>query len=159
MSAFALNALKIFFLALLYLFVYRALRVAILDVRAASRPTATGGGQGAGRGTGPSAGSARSARGRPPRSIVVTEEGGAARTVELEGSVRIGRGEGCRIRIADTYVSTFHARVFDRDGAWFVEDLGSTNGTFLNDVRVTSPAALRAGDRVRIGRTILELSR
>ena len=157
MSAFALNALKILFLALLYLFVYRALRVAILDVRAASTPTATS--QRARRGAGPVAGSARSTRGRPPRSIVVTQEGGAARTVELDRPVRIGRGEGCQIRIQDTYVSTFHARVFDRDGAWFVEDLGSTNGTFLNDVRVTSPAALQAGDRVRIGRTILELRR
>ena len=147
MSAFALNALKVLFLAVLYLFVYRALRVAILDVRSASKQTA------------PPTAPARSVRGRPPRSIVVTEEGGAARTVDLKAPVRIGRGEGCRIRIADTYVSTFHARVFDRDGAWFVEDLGSTNGTFLNDVRVTSPAALRAGDRVRIGRTTLELSR
>jgi pSer/pThr/pTyr-binding forkhead associated (FHA) protein len=56
-------------------------------------------------------------------------------------------------------VSTFHARIFNRDGSWFVEDLGSTNGTYLNQRRVTSPVELRTGDRVKLGKTTLELKR
>ena len=65
----------------------------------------------------------------------------------------------CQIRLSDTYVSQFHARLFSRDGSWFVEDLGSTNGTYLNQRRVTGTAEIRAGDRLRMGKTTLELRR
>ena len=56
-------------------------------------------------------------------------------------------------------MSSFHARIYRHDSGWYVEDLGSTNGTYLNQKRVTSPAELRAGDRVKIGKTTLELRR
>jgi pSer/pThr/pTyr-binding forkhead associated (FHA) protein len=56
-------------------------------------------------------------------------------------------------------VSAAHARIFSRDGSWFVEDLGSTNGTYLNQRRVTTASELRAGDRLRVGKTTLELRR
>jgi pSer/pThr/pTyr-binding forkhead associated (FHA) protein len=59
----------------------------------------------------------------------------------------------------DTFVSQVHARVFRRDGSLFVEDLGSTNGTFLNRKAVSSPMALRKGDRLQVGRSVLEVTR
>ena len=64
-----------------------------------------------------------------------------------------------KMPLGDNYASQFHARIFNKDGQWFVEDLGSTNGTYVNQRRITAPAEVRAGDRVRIGKTTLELRR
>ncbi len=58
----------------------------------------------------------------------------------------------------DNYASQLHARVFARDGRWFVEDLGSTNGTYLNRRKVTGPMVIGRGDQLQIGNTIMELS-
>ena len=58
----------------------------------------------------------------------------------------------------DTFASSLHARVFARDGGVYVEDLGSTNGTYLNGTRLTMPAVLRPGDQVQVGNTVLEAS-
>jgi pSer/pThr/pTyr-binding forkhead associated (FHA) protein len=52
-----------------------------------------------------------------------------------------------------------HARLAGKDGTWFVEDLGSTNGTYLNDRKVVAPVEVHAGDVVRVGKTVLELRR
>jgi len=148
MPPFLLTVLKFAFLGLLYLFVYWVIRWVVVDVR--------------GRGAAP-AGPAgvRKGKAKPPRTLAVLDEHGSKRsTVPLDGRpVQIGRAEACQVRLDDTYASSFHARLFTRDGEWFVEDLGSTNGTFLNQQRVTEPVAVGAGDRVRIGRTILELRR
>ena len=57
----------------------------------------------------------------------------------------------------DTFVSQLHARVFRRDGQLYVEDLGSTNGTYLNRKKVTAPVAVRRGDRLQVGKTVLEV--
>jgi pSer/pThr/pTyr-binding forkhead associated (FHA) protein len=59
----------------------------------------------------------------------------------------------------DSYASQLHARIFRKDGRLWLEDLGSTNGTYLNAKAVTSPVALRRGDRVQVGRTVLEVTR
>jgi pSer/pThr/pTyr-binding forkhead associated (FHA) protein len=91
--------------------------------------------------------------------VVIDERGSKGKAISLDGTLQIGRAGACQIKLPDTYVSSFHARIFRRDGGWFVEDLGSTNGTYLNQRRVTSPAELRAGDRLRIGKTTLELRR
>jgi len=72
---------------------------------------------------------------------------------------RSGRADACQLRLSDTYASSFHARIYNSDGAWFIEDLGSTNGTYLNQRRITAPAEVRAGDKVRIGKTTLDFKR
>jgi pSer/pThr/pTyr-binding forkhead associated (FHA) protein len=90
---------------------------------------------------------------------VIGDDGAKRETIRLDGQLQIGRADACQIKLDDTYVSTFHARIFNRDGAWFLEDLGSTNGTYLNQRRVTSPVELAAGDRVKLGKTTLELKR
>ncbi len=71
----------------------------------------------------------------------------------------IGRAAGCHVSVADdTFASSLHARVFGRDGTVFVEDLGSTNGTYVNGARLTGPTVLRPGDQVQVGNTVLEAS-
>jgi pSer/pThr/pTyr-binding forkhead associated (FHA) protein len=71
----------------------------------------------------------------------------------------VGRAAGCGVALEDVTVSQLHARVFRRDGQLWVEDLGSTNGTFVNRKRVGAPVTLRRGDRLQVGSTVLEVSR
>jgi pSer/pThr/pTyr-binding forkhead associated (FHA) protein len=91
---------------------------------------------------------------------VVTESEGEPRTFPVgAGPLTIGRAESCEVVLADTYASQFHARIYAQDGSWFVEDLGSTNGTYLNRVKVSHPSPLAAGDEIRIGKTTIEARR
>jgi pSer/pThr/pTyr-binding forkhead associated (FHA) protein len=71
----------------------------------------------------------------------------------------VGRAPECELRLDDTFVSQQHARLFGKGDAWYVEDLGSTNGTYVNEQRLITPAMIQPGDRVRIGTTVLELRR
>ena len=80
-------------------------------------------------------------------------------TYRLDGATTIGRAAECELRLDDTYVSQQHARIFDRNGNWYVEDLGSTNGTFVNEQKLVAPAMLTPGDKIRVGTTIVELRR
>ncbi len=79
-------------------------------------------------------------------------------TYELADELTLGRAAGCQVTLNDTYVSQLHARLFRRDGQLFVEDLGSTNGTYVNRKKVTAPIALRRGDRLQVGKTVMELT-
>jgi pSer/pThr/pTyr-binding forkhead associated (FHA) protein len=82
------------------------------------------------------------------------------RVFELGEEVTVGRSPGCAVPLDDdTFASSIHARVFRRSGELWIEDLGSTNGTWLNDERLEVPVRLRRGDRVKIGSTILEVAR
>jgi pSer/pThr/pTyr-binding forkhead associated (FHA) protein len=153
-----LLAVKVAFLVLLYLFVARAVRAVVLDVygprasrrRPRNRPAA------------PTRPVPRTGPGRParrlPRELVVSDESGR-RTVPLKDSLTVGRAATCDVVVSDTYVSNVHARIFQRDGGWWLEDLGSTNGTYMNRTRVSSPTAIGPGDQVRMGKATLELRR
>jgi pSer/pThr/pTyr-binding forkhead associated (FHA) protein len=69
----------------------------------------------------------------------------------------IGRAAGCTVSITDdTFISQLHARVFVQNGEVFVEDLGSTNGSYLNGQKLARPMPLSKGDRLQIGATVLE---
>ena len=154
MSPFVLSVLKYALLALLYFFVFRAVRSVVVDLRKRKdekRPSAK---------SAPAPAPARSSRGKAPTQVVVFEPDGAKpRTVKLNGSTDIGRAERCAIRLGDTYVSQVHARLYGDDGSWYVEDVGSTNGTFLNDHKVDRALEVHAGDVVKLGKTVLELRR
>ena len=150
MPPFVLTVLKVVFLALLYFFIYRAFRSVVVDLRPVSRGPA-------GRDKPP--GKAKAGR-KAPRSVVVLDDRGEkVDSMRLDGTLQVGRAEACQVRLSDTYASSFHARIYSRDGSWYVEDLGSTNGTFVNDQRLAAPALVQPGDRIRIGTTILELRR
>jgi pSer/pThr/pTyr-binding forkhead associated (FHA) protein len=156
MTPFVLSVLKYSLLVLLYFFVFRAVRSVALDVAGRRRERRTAETRAP---TAPIA-AGRSSRGKPPSHVVVHEpDGSKARNVKLSGPTQIGRGAGCAIRLSDTYVSQVHARLYGENGTWFVEDLGSTNGTYLNDRKVASPVEVHAGDVVKVGKTVLELRR
>ena len=81
----------------------------------------------------------------------------AGRAFEVKGSATLGRAAGCEITLDDTFVSQMHARVSLTDVGVVLEDLGSTNGTYLNRQRVTSATVVQPGDQIQLGGTVLEL--
>ncbi|WP_261576486.1 FHA domain-containing protein FhaB/FipA, partial [Frankia gtarii] len=95
-----------------------------------------------------------------PSKLVVTKGHLSGTTIPLGSSpVTIGRAQDSTLVLEDDFASGRHARLVPHDGQWFVEDLGSTNGTFLNRSKVTSPMPVPLGAPVRIGKTVLELHR
>ena len=152
-----LTILKFCFLALLYLFLLRVVRAVWAEVAGprAARPA-----PGAAATTTPAR--ARRDRGSAKgvtRLKVVEPVEQSGRAYDLADELTVGRAAGCQITLDDTYASQLHARIFRKDGQLFVEDLGSTNGTYLNRKKVTGPIAFRRGDRIQVGKTVLELSR
>jgi hypothetical protein len=97
-------------------------------------------------------------RGKSARTLVVTEGALAGTRITLGDSpITLGRADDSTLVINDDYASTRHARLVPRTGQWLVEDLGSTNGTYLDRARVTGPTPVPIGVPIRIGRTSLEL--
>ncbi|MFI1091701.1 FHA domain-containing protein [Streptomyces sp. NPDC020917] len=100
----------------------------------------------------------RQRRGAPTK-LVVAEGSLAGTTVALQGqTITLGRAHDSTIVLDDDYASSRHARIYpDRDGQWIVEDLGSTNGTYLDRNRLTTPTPVPLGAPIRIGKTVIEL--
>jgi len=100
----------------------------------------------------------RSSGRRTPRTLTVTDGSLAGTTVSLkEAGVLLGRNPECTLVLDDDFASGRHARIFRRDADWFVEDLGSTNGTFLGSSKLTQPMPVQVGSTLRIGKTVFEL--
>jgi hypothetical protein len=134
--ALFLNLLKLIFLALLFLFVWQVARSIRSHIGAAPAPR----------------------RGRQPEEmIIVRSESLAGRRYALAQPQVVGRSDDADIVIDDAYASEYHLRVGVQDGKVMVNDLGSTNGTYVNGRRVTVPTALARGDSVQIGKTIFEV--
>ena len=99
-----------------------------------------------------------------PSQVVVRDGPNAGQRVPLDSAVDgtpllIGRGPDAAIRLDDDYVSTRHARIGVSGDTWYVEDLGSTNGTYIGNQRLTQATAIQLGTQVRIGKTTLELGK
>jgi hypothetical protein len=153
-----LAILKWVFLGLLYLFFVRVIRAVWVEVR---EPKSVPAGP-AVAGSAPPADTRRKRgerRAAGDRLVVVEPSERKGQTYELTDELTVGRAPGCAVSLDDTFVSNLHARVFRRDGTLYVEDLGSTNGTFVNQKAVSSAVRLRKGDRVQVGRTVLEVNR
>ncbi len=157
MSELALTLIRLAFLGLLWLFVLMTILVLRRDLRqpAETRPT--------GRARPPKAPKpakvARSAKVRGTK-LVVTEGPLTGTVIPLNtAQVTIGRAPDSTIVIDDDYASSRHARVYPSEGAWVVEDLGSTNGTWIDRTRITTPTVLPVGVPLRVGRTTLQLQR
>ena len=93
----------------------------------------------------------------PTRAAVIEGEAYKGKSFSLGSELTIGRADKCSLVLDDAYVSQMHARIFPRGDQIVVEDLGSTNGTYLNRQRLTSPAEVQRGDKVKIGKTVLEM--
>ena len=163
MSDQLLTFLKLIFLALLYLFFLRVLRAVWVELREPKpAPMPVAGPPDADTGSSPAPRSSRSRRrGRGAEKLVVVEPADRRGEEFLLGEeVTVGRAGGCGVALPDdTFVSQLHARVFRRDGHLYVEDLGSTNGTYLNQRQVTSVSTMRKGDKLQIGKTTMEVRR
>jgi pSer/pThr/pTyr-binding forkhead associated (FHA) protein len=157
MNELSLTIIRVAFLAVLWLFVIAAIGVVRTDL--------LGGPSTARRGRARQAQAPRQSRpsraGRgSPRVLVVTA--GALKGTSLDLSqqqITLGRANDATLMLNDDYASSRHARIFPQDGQWIVEDLGSTNGTYLDRQKVTRPMPVPLGVPIRIGKTVLELRR
>jgi len=156
MSELTLTLIKLGFLAVLWLFVLSAVSVIRSDifgakVSAPARPAK------AKQKPAAKTKNRKPVRGTPTKLQVISGPN-AGQSVPLgDKPILLGRGTDAAIRLDDDYVSTRHARFATNGEQWFVEDLGSTNGTYLGSQRLTSPTPIGIGIAVRLGKTIVEL--
>ena len=156
MSELTLVLIRFAYLAILWIFVLSCISVVRSDMFGARVAR-----QGADR---PSR-QERKARSKPakprrgaPTHVVIVEGGNKGESASLEDApLLIGRGNDAAIRLDDDYASTRHARIASSGDQWYVEDLGSTNGTYVGSSRISQPTTIQLGSQVRIGKTILEL--
>ena len=145
-------ALKFGFLAVLYLFVLVIARSAFKDLRRTVAPAPDA--------TGFHAAPAYAEAPRGPDGWLIVERGGGLerdQRFDLIGGLSVGRSKDADVRIDDRYASSIHARVFSREGRFFVEDMNSTNGTLLNGATLEGEAEAIDGDTVQIGDTVFRL--
>jgi hypothetical protein len=156
-----LQILTFFLLLLVWLFLMRVIWAVWSDARTPTVVAAGPAGAAPAAGAGPAAAPAPAAATPQATTLKVIEPSERKGQIyDVGDEVKIGRAATCQVALADdSYVSQLHARLFRRDGSIFLEDLGSTNGTFLNRKKVASPVALRRGDRIQIGRTVLEVAK
>jgi pSer/pThr/pTyr-binding forkhead associated (FHA) protein len=157
MSELTLFLIRFAYLAILWIFVLSAISVIRSDMFGARVPEAARGAAPAPKGRRSKQKGTTRRRGSPTHLLVVEGENSGARAELDDAPLLIGRGNDAAIRLDDDYVSTRHARVALSGDQWFVEDLGSTNGTYVGSVRITQPTSIALGVQVRIGKTVLEL--
>jgi pSer/pThr/pTyr-binding forkhead associated (FHA) protein len=146
-----LSILRYFLLAAIWLFFVYAARMVWVEVRRSRAERAE---------QAPVPAPVATDRAMALRLRVIDPPQRRGRVFELGEEVTVGRSPGCAVPLDDdTFASSIHARVFRRSGELWIEDLGSTNGTFLNDERLETPQRLSRGDRLKVGSTILEVAR
>ena len=154
MQGIVLQLTRVGFLLLLWLFIWSVLRILRTDIYAPTGAIMVRRGL-ALRGTLlPSRGQSRNT----PRQLVVTDGALAGTRIQLGSqAVLIGRADDSTLVLTDDYASTRHARLSPRGSEWYVEDIGSTNGTYLDRAKVTTAVRVPMGTPVRIGKTVIEL--
>jgi hypothetical protein len=155
MSDSVLTVLKFCLLALIYLFLVRVVWTVARELRGTPTPAPA---------PAPVPPPTLAAPARPRRRgwrlVIVQPDNERGQALPIDGEATLGRGGGCALPLTfDTFVSQVHARVYDRDGDLWIEDVGSTNGTYVNGERITKTVKLHKGDRVQIGETVLEAQR
>jgi len=152
LSELTLFLVRIAYLAILWIFVLSAISVIRSDMFGARVPAP------AAPGKQPKPPKPASPRRGQPTHVAVVQGVNTGITADLaQAPILIGRGNDAAIRLDDDYVSTRHARIVSSGGQWYVEDLGSTNGTYLGSQRLTQPVPVGLGSQIRIGKTIVEL--
>src|SRR3981189_3400122 len=155
MQGLVLQLTRVGFLLLLWLFIWSVLRILRTDIYAPTGAVMVRRGL-ALRGTLlPSRGQRRNT----PRQLIVTDGALTGTRIQLGSqAVLIGRADHPTVVLTDDYASTRHARLSPRGSEWYVEDLGSTNGTYLDRAKVTTAVRVPMGTPVRIGKTGIELA-
>jgi pSer/pThr/pTyr-binding forkhead associated (FHA) protein len=161
MNTLTLTLIRVAFLAVLWLFVIAAIGVVRTDlfgtaVAKVRRPR----NQAPPRPAAPQRPKPQRPGRGAPRFLVVTEGALSGVSIDLtDQQITLGRANDATLVLNDDYASTHHARIFPQDGQWIVEDLGSTNGTYLDRQKVIRPTPVPVGVPIRIGKTVLELRR
>ena len=147
MPTLVLDLLKYVFLAVLYIFMARAVRAMYLELKPPKQ-----------RATAPApARSSKRTKKAPRKAAVIEGEQMKGKVFDIGDELVIGRSEKAHVILDDSYVSQVHARIFSRGETVMVEDMGSTNGTYLNKRKVSGSSEVQRGDRVKIGKTVLEM--
>jgi hypothetical protein len=164
MSALSLTIIRVAFLAVLWLFVIAAIGVVRTDLLGGAATTTRRSRSRQAQALRPPrqprpVRPQRAGRGSP-RFLVVTAGALKGTSLDLaQQQITLGRANDATLVLNDDYASSRHARIFPQDGQWIVEDLGSTNGTYLDRQKVTRPTPVPLGVPIRIGKTVLELRR
>ena len=159
MQELTLMLIRFAYLAILWIFVLGAISVIRSDMFGARVDAHTPSRRDQRAANKQSRRSAKPPRGTPSR-VVVIDGPTAGDSVPLDRTpILIGRGADAAIRLDDDYVSTRHARIGSSNDTFYVEDLGSTNGTYIGSQRLTQATALQLGTQVRVGKTTLELKK
>jgi hypothetical protein len=157
---------KIGLLVVLWLFIWVAIRALNRDVsRASSAGTGPAGAAVVAAGTGAASAPVKGRHGRgfgrsqAPHSLVITDGPLTGTTLDLTGyeEITVGRSKGCTLVLEDDFSSGTHARLHRRGDDWYLEDLDSRNGTFLDSQRIDQPELLAAGQEIRIGQTTVRM--
>src|SRR3984893_13309669 len=161
MSELSLTIIRVAFLAVLWLFVIAAIGVVRTDLLGGAGTSSRRGGAGPPQTRPPPRQAKPQKAGRgSPRLLVVTAGALKGTSLDLaQQQITLGRANDATLVLNDDYASSRHARIFPQDGQWIVEDLGSTNGTYLDRQKVTRPTPVPLGVPIRIGKTVLELRR
>ena len=161
MSDQLLTILKFGLLAVIYLFFFRVLRAVWAEITPPKVATPDPRAEVAAAVAGSKAAKEPKARGRKrvaTQLLIMEPAQMRGHAYQMAAQLTVGRSASCQITIDDTFVSQVHARISQRDNEVVIEDLGSTNGTFVNGNRLSAPVTLRIGDRVQFGNTVLELA-
>jgi len=144
MPVFTLTLAKIGLMVVLYLFLLWAFRVVGKEIRDTTEPSSA---------------TPDLTLAHLPRLQIVEPRQYRGYAMPLRHELTIGRGAQCGLQLQDPHASTLHARVTARGDDFFIEDAGSTNGTWVNRRRIAQPARIRRGDTVQIGQTVMEVAR
>jgi pSer/pThr/pTyr-binding forkhead associated (FHA) protein len=151
-----LRTLEVIVVALIWLFFLRVIRAVWVEVRPPKTKKAKKADVEPREAPAPSG---RRGRGRSLRLKVIEPEVERGRSFDLADELTLGRAAGCGVRVEDAYTSSIHARLYRQNGTLWVEDLGSTNGTWVNAQRILTPTRLGKGDLLQVGGTVFEVDR
>ena len=153
-AAIVVQTFRFGFLILLWLFIFAAFRVVKADLFGAGPARVSP----VPRRGAPATKQAKRKGPKGPRQLVVTGGSLTGTRITLGTQpILVGRADDSTVVLTDDFASSRHARLTNRDGDWYVEDLGSTNGTYLDRARVAGPTLIPSGAPIRIGKTVLEL--